>query len=302
LQVVWKLIEKADVLIQNFRPGVIERLGLGYEEVKKRNPRIVYGSATGYGSTGPFKDRPGQDLLAQSISGLPWLNGKAGDPPVPVGLAVADIFTSTHLAHGVTALLLRRERTGLGGLVESSLLEAMLDLQFELITANLFDPSVIVKRGSGAHAFLPAPYGIYKTSDGYMAIAMTPIPHLGKLLSLDLDAYEDPKSWWSDQEAITNILSMRLSSQSTESWLEILDAADIWCAPVLTLPELISHDGFKELDMTQTVTRTSMDGSETIDIKTTRSPIRIDGHPIKSSKGAPHVGEDTEKIRLEFGI
>jgi len=93
LQEVWKLVEKADVIIQNFRPGVIERLGLGYEEVKKRNPRIVYGSATGYGSTGPFKDRPGQDLLAQSISGLPWLNGKAGDPPVPVGLAVADIFT-----------------------------------------------------------------------------------------------------------------------------------------------------------------------------------------------------------------
>ena len=302
LQEVWKLVEKADVIIQNFRPGVIERLGLGYEEVKKRNPRIVYGSATGYGSTGPFKDRPGQDLLAQSISGLPWLNGKAGDPPVPVGLAVADIFTSTHLAHGVTALLLRRERTGLGGLVESSLLEAMLDLQFELITANLFDPSVIVKRGSGAHAFLPAPYGIYKTLNGYMAIAMTPIPPLGQLLGIDLSVYEDPKSWWSEQEAITNILSTRLSTQSTEHWLEILDAADIWCAPVLTLPELVAHDGFKELDMTQTVTRQSIDGSKTIDIKTTRSPIRIDGLPVKSSKGAPHVGEDTEKIRQEFGI
>ena len=302
LQEVWKLIEKADVIIQNFRPGVIERLGLGYEEVKKRNPRIVYGSATGYGSTGPFKDRPGQDLLAQSISGLPWLNGKAGDPPVPVGLAVADIFTSTHLAHGVTALLLRRERTGLGGLVESSLLEAMLDLQFELITANLFDPNVIVNRGSGAHAFLPAPYGIYKTSNGYMAIAMTPIPPLGNLLGIDLSLYEDPKSWWSEQEAITNILTVRLSSQSTEHWLGILDAADIWCAPVLTLPELIAHDGFKELDMTQTVTRKSIDGSETIDIKTTRSPVRIDGLPIKSSKGAPHVGEDTDKIRQEFGL
>ena len=302
LQEVWKLIEKADVIIQNFRPGVIERLGLGYEEVKKRNPRIVYGSATGYGSTGPFKDRPGQDLLAQSISGLPWLNGKAGDPPVPVGLAVADIFTSTHLAHGVTALLLRRERTGLGGLVESSLLEAMLDLQFELITANLFDPNVIVNRGSGAHAFLPAPYGIYKTSNGYMAIAMTPIPPLGNLLGIDLSLYEDPKSWWSEQEAITNILTARLSSQSTEHWLGILDAADIWCAPVLTLPELIAHDGFKELDMTQTVTRKSIDGSETIDIKTTRSPVRIDGLPIKSSKGAPHVGEDTDKIRQEFGL
>ncbi len=302
LEQVWKLIEKADVIIQNFRPGVIERLGLGYEEVKKRNPRIVYGSATGYGSTGPFKDRPGQDLLAQSISGLPWLNGKAGDPPVPVGLAVADIFTSTHLAHGVTALLLRRERTGLGGLVESSLLEAMLDLQFELITANLFDPNVIVKRGSGAHAFLPAPYGIYKTADGYMAIAMTPIPPLGELLGIDLSQYEDPKSWWSDQEVITNILSTQLSTQTTEHWLSILDAADIWCAPVLTLPELIAHEGFKELDMTQTVTRTSIDGAKEIDIETTRSPIRIDGHPVKSSKGAPHVGEDTEKIRREFGI
>lgn len=302
LQEVWKLVEKADVIIQNFRPGVIERLGLGYEEVKKRNPRIVYGSATGYGATGPFKDRPGQDLLAQSISGLPWLNGKAGDPPVPVGLAVADIFTSTHLAHGVTALLLRRERTGKGGLVELSLLESMLDLQFELITANLFDPSVIVKRGSGAHAFLPAPYGIYQTSTGYMAIAMTPVPGLGKLVGIDLDAYEDPKSWWSDQETITNLLTMRLSTQSTEHWLEILDAADIWCAPVLTLPELIEHDGFKDLDMTQQVTRMSLDGKEKIEIMTTRSPIRIDGHPIKSSKGAPHVGEDTEKIRHEFGI
>ena len=302
LQEVWKLIERADVIIQNFRPGVIERLGLGYDEVRKRNPRIIYGSATGYGATGPFKNRPGQDLLAQSISGLPWLNGKAGDPPVPVGLAVADIFTSTHLAHGITALLFRRERTGKGGLVESSLLESMLDLQFELITANLFDPNVIVKRGSGAHAFLPAPYGIYQTSTGYMAIAMTPIPALGKLLGIDLDRYEDPKSWWIEQEEITNILSMRLSTQSTDHWLEILDAADIWCAPVLTLPELIAHDGFKELDMVQTVERTSLNGNEKVEIKTTRSPIRIDGDPVKSPKGAPHVGEDTEKIRREFGI
>ena len=131
---------------------------------------------------------------------------------------------------------------------------------------------------------------------------MTPIPPLGELLGIDLSQYEDPKSWWSDQEVITNILSTQLSTQTTEHWLSILDAADIWCAPVLTLPELIAHDGFKELDMTQTVTRTSIDGGKEIDIKTTRSPIRIDGHPVKSSKGAPHVGEDTEKIRREFGI
>lgn len=304
LEQVWKLVEKADVIIQNFRPGVIERLGFGYEDVKKVNPRIVYGSATGYGATGPFKDRPGQDLLAQSISGLPWLNGRAGDPPIPVGLAVADIFTSTHLAHGITALLLRRERTGSGGLVESSLLESMLDLQFELISANLYDPEIIVKRGAGnsAHAFLPAPYGLYETANGYIAIAMTPIPHLGTLLGLDLSAYENPKSWWTDQEAIMLALSDRLRTRETDEWLAVLDSADIWCAPVLTLPELMAHEGFKALDMTQETTRVGLDGVSEVSVSTTRSPIRIDGKTVKHTKGAPHVGEDTESIRNEFGI
>ena len=303
LKEVRELVKRADVIIQNFRPGVIERLGLGYEEVKKINPKIIYGSATGYGTEGPLKDRPGQDLLAQSLSGLPWLSGRAGDPPVPVGLALADIFTSTHLASGVIALLLRRERTGVGGVIETSLLESMLDLQFELISANLFDPNVVVNRGTrnSAHAFLPAPYGLYETSNGYLAIAMTPIPALGLLLDLDLAEYEDPKSWWINQEVIMKKLSAKLEENSTEHWLAILDAADIWCAPVLTLSELVSHEGFTAIDMTQRTERTGRDGSE-ISIPTTRSPIRIDGKTIKHSKGAPHVGEDTEKIRKEFGI
>jgi crotonobetainyl-CoA:carnitine CoA-transferase CaiB-like acyl-CoA transferase len=303
LKEVWELVKRADVIIQNFRPGVIERLGLGYEEVRKVNPRVIYASATGYGAVGPFKDRPGQDLLAQSICGLPWLNGRAGDPPIPVGLAVADIFTSTHLSSGVMALLLRRQRTGVGGVVESSLLESMLDLQFELISANLFDPNVVVNRGArnSAHAFLPAPYGLYKTSNGYLAIAMTPIPALGSLLGVNLDEYQDPKSWWSHQEDIMEKLSSKLLEESTEHWLKVLDSADIWCAPVLTLPELIAHEGFASIDMTQRTSRTGRDGGE-ISISTTRSPLRIDGKVIKNPKGAPHVGEDTDKIRKDFGI
>jgi crotonobetainyl-CoA:carnitine CoA-transferase CaiB-like acyl-CoA transferase len=188
-------------------------------------------------------------------------------------------------------------------MVESSLLESMLDLQFELISANLFDPSVVVNRGAGnsAHAFLPAPYGLYPTKNGYLAIAMTPIPALGKLLGVDLDKYEDPKSWWSDQEAIMKALSTKIATQDTDHWLSILDAADIWCAPVLTLPELVAHEGFSAIDMVQKTERTGKDGSK-ITIPTTRSPMRIDGRTVKHSKGAPHVGEDTEKIRKEFGI
>ena len=293
------LVAKADVIIQNFRPGVIERLGLGYEEVKKINPRIVYGSASGYGTTGPWIERPGQDLLAQSMSGLPWLNGQEGHPPIPVGLAVADIFTSTHLAHGITALLLRRERTGVGGLVEASLIESMLDLQFELISAKLFDAATNVKRGAGAHAFLSAPYGLYQTTSGYLAIAMTPVPQLGALLGLDFSQYDDPKTWWSHQSEIVKKLSDLLATESTDHWLAILDNADIWCAPVLTLPELIESEGFNQLDMTQETIRRGKSGEE-IKIPTTRSPMKIDGKTIKHRKGAPHVGEDTEKIRKEF--
>lgn len=299
---VWELIKRADVIVQNFRPGVIERLGFGYEEVKRVNPRIIYASASGYGARGPWKDRPGQDLLAQSISGFPWLNGSKDMPPIPVGIAVADIFTSVHIAHGVTALLLRRERTGEGGLVESSLIESMLDLQFELLSAHLFDESVLVNRGAknSAHAFLPAPYGLYATSDGYIAIAMNPIPKLGELLGIDFSAYQDPKTWWSHQDAIMSTLTDSLARASTEHWLSILDSADVWCAPVLTLPELVGHEGFQELDMMQETTRRSQAGDEEILIPTTRSPLRFDGRTLKNSKGAPHVGEDTESIRAEL--
>ena len=297
------LVARADVIIQNFRPGIMERLGFGYDAVAAVNPGVVYASVSGYGGEGPWKDRPGQDLLAQSLSGLPWLNGSNEDPPVPVGIALADIIASIHLASGITAALLRRERTGLGGRVDTSLLESMLDLQFELISAHLGDPSIVVKRGARntAHAFLPAPYGIYPTADGYLAIAMTPVPELGVLVGLpSLEEYTNPDSWWSEQTAITRALADHLATQSTEHWLTILDAADVWCAPVLTLPELVSHEGFLALEMTQHVTRPGADGGGTVDIQTVRAPVRFDGKALKNGRGAPHLGQHTAAICAEF--
>lgn len=296
------LVAKADVIVQNFRPGIMERLGFGYDAVAAVNPGIIYASVSGYGGEGPWKDRPGQDLLAQSLSGLPWLNGSSDDPPVPVGIALADVIASIHLASGITAALLRRERTGLGGRVDTSLLESMLDLQFELLSAHLGDPSIQVQRGARntAHAFLPAPYGIYPTADGYLAIAMTPVPELGELIGLPLEQYLDPDTWWSEQTAITRALADHLATQSTEHWLAILDAADVWCAPVLTLPELVGHDGFRALDMTQDVTRPGLDGGETVEIHTVRTPVRYDGRVLKNGRAAPRLGEHTAAIRAEF--
>jgi len=297
LEDVRRLVARADVVIQNFRPGVMERIGLDYASVKELNPSIVYASASGYGDEGPWRDRPGQDLLAQAISGLPWLSGSGEDGPVPLGLSIADHLLSCHLAQGVTALLVRRFRTGQGGLVQSSLLEAVLDLQFELLSTKLNDDTIQVRRHGehSAHAFLAAPYGTYPTLDGYLALAMNPIPELGRLLGLpELEALTNPRDAWDRQEEIEALLAARFATGSTAHWLGILDAADVWCAPVLTLDELLSSDGFAAIDMTQEVERR---GTR---IATTRSPLRIDGQVLRSEKAAPVLGEDGARIRAEF--
>jgi CoA:oxalate CoA-transferase len=304
LAAVRELVARADVLIQNFRPGVMERIGLDYASVRALNPRLVYGSVSGYGPDGPWRDIPGQDLLAQSISGLPWLNGSRAEGPVPVGLSVADLLASCHLAEGITALLLRRERTGEGGFVETSLLEAMLDLQFELISAHLNDPSVVVERGGphGANAFLAAPYGVYPTADGYLALAMNPVPRVGRLIGLEaLDAFENPDTWWTEREKIEDLLAAHLSTRPTQAWLDVLQPADVWCAPVLTLPQLVAHEGFRALGMDQEVHRPGEAGGDAR-LRTTRSPLRIDRAILRDDRGAPRLGEHTAAINEEFGL
>jgi len=304
LQRVRALAARADVIIQNFRPGVMHRLGLDYESVAAINPRIVYGSVSGYGEDGPWRNRPGQDLLAQSVSGMPWLNGGHDQGPVPVGLSIADLLASCHLAQGVTALLLRRERAGIGGLVETSLLEGMLDLQFELLSAHLNDPSVLVQRGGehSANAFLPAPYGTYPTADGYLALAMNPLLRVGELVGLDLSDFANPASWWTRRDEIEELLATHLRGEGTDHWLGLLDPGGVWCAPVLTLPELVAHEGFAAIAMTQDVERAPGADGEPVRISTTRGPLRIDGRPVFQPKGSPRLGEHTTTIRAEFGL
>ncbi len=293
------LIQKADVMIHNFRPGVIERIGLDYETVKTINPRLVYGTVTGYGVEGPWKDKPGQDLLAQSLSGLAWLSGNAEQGPVPMGLSIADMFTGAHLTQGILACLVRRGISGQGGLVEVSLMESVLDFQFEVLTTYMNDGGKQPQRSrvNNANAYLGAPYGIYATQDGYLALAMGDLIKLGELLGLDLSAYSDPKTWFSERDAIKVSLRDHLPSQPTAYWLSILEAADYWCAEVFSWDKLFAHEGFKALAMTQTVTLPS--GAE---LKTTRCPIRIDGEILLSRKAAPKVGEDNERILKELNL
>lgn len=294
------LLTRADVMVQNFRPGVIEKLGFGYDIVRQWNPRIVFGEVTGYGKNGPWRDKPGQDLLVQALSGLPWLNGDADQPPVPFGLAVVDLFAGAHLVQGILAALVRRSITGVGGKVEVSLLESILDAQFEVLTTYLNGGHQLPQRSSvnNAHAFLGAPYGIYATSNGFLALAMGSIVRLGKLLGSDeLLKYRDGQDTFDHREQIKTILSDLLRTETTEHWLAILEPADVWCSDVLDWNGLFAHEGFKALDMVQRVKR-----SEGVELDTTRCPIRLDGEILKSVKGAPRLGADTERIRKEFSL
>jgi CoA:oxalate CoA-transferase len=297
---VEKLVQYADVLIQNFRPGVIEKLGFHYEAVRKMNPRLVYAEITGYGKQGPWRDKPGQDLLAQSLSGLVWLNGNADQPPMPFGLATADMFAGAFLVQGILACLVRRGKRGVGGLVEVSLLEAVLDHQFEVLTTHLNDGGKLPVRSAvnNAHAYLGAPYGIYATADGYLALAMGSVTRLGEILNCQpLLAYSDPKTWFTQRDEIKKIIADHLKAQTTAHWLQKLEPAGVWCSDVLTWPQLLQHDAFKALDMLQEVQRSN--GAR---LRTTRCPIRIDGEVYKSSLGSPRVGEHTDEIMEEFGL
>jgi crotonobetainyl-CoA:carnitine CoA-transferase CaiB-like acyl-CoA transferase len=294
-----KLIGNADVVIQNFRPGVIERLGLDYETVKTINPSIVYASISGYGEDGPWVMRPGQDLLAQARSGLMWLNGDEQQGPVPFGLAVADILAGTNACQGILAALVRRGISGRGAHIQTSLLEGLVDFQFEVLTTHLNDGGRKPKRSSfrSAHAYLSAPYGVYPAKDGYLAIAMMPVGRLQDLLQIEaLAPYrDDSRSWFTARDTIKRIIAERIARETVDHWLAILEPADIWCSKVLEWPELLASDGFRSLDMLQTVTR---DGD--VSIGTTRCPVRVDGRRPMGGRAAPRVGEHTDTIRAEF--
>lgn len=296
-KMIRELLKKADVMIHNFRPGVMERLGFDYVSVQQLNKNIIYAELSGYGTDGEGKGKPGQDLLLQSVTGLTWLSGNAGGP-VAMGLSIVDMLAGAHLAQGILASLFRKVTTGEGALVQVSMIESAYDFQFETITTFLNDGGALPERTvqNNANAYLGAPYGIYKTANGYIALAMGSIPELARLLNCkDMEVFTDPAEAFDKRDQIKSILAGHLLTLGTESWLAILEPADIWCSDVLNWQQLMEHEGFKVLDMIQNVEMT--DGYQ---YQTTRCPIRIDGELLVSSKGSPKLGQDNERIINQF--
>ena len=225
---------------------------------------------------------------------MTWLNGNAENAPTPLGLSLADMFAGQHLVQGILAALIKREKTGEGVCISVNLMESILDIQFEMFTAYLNNGHKTPQRSrvNNANAYIGAPYGIYETKEGYLALAMASIVVLGRLLECKaLEKYENPVEWATKRDEIKAILKEHLKTQTADYWLEILEANDIWCAKVMNWEELFATEGFKTLDMIQTIKK----DDEPV-FETTRCPIRIDGIKYFCDRPAPEVGEDNKLL------
>jgi len=297
LAVARRLAERADVLVQNFRPGVMDRLGLDYETLAGTNPRLIYVSASGYGESSPYRDRPGQDLLLQAISGLASISGRAGQAPTPVGTAAVDQHGAVLLALGVLAALLERGRTGRGLKVEVSMLRAALDLQLEVATYFLNGARMAKSPTSLASMFHPGPYGVYETRDGYLALSMSPVSDLQKALDLPaLAPYAAAGYNFPAREEVARILEPVLRTRTTAEWMEHLVPRGIWVAPVLEYAETFADPAVQAADAVQEISHP------------VAGPVRLLRFPLEFSTGRaavrrppPMPGEHTEEILRDLG-
>jgi crotonobetainyl-CoA:carnitine CoA-transferase CaiB-like acyl-CoA transferase len=295
--VLWRLIERADVLVENFRPGALDKRGFSYEEVKKRNTKIIYCSLTGFGSEGPSRAKPGQDLLLQSFSGLAMLSGRASDPPVLIGAAIVDQHAATLGALGVVAALLRRQRTGEGCRVDSNLLSAGLDLQIEPINYHLNGATLYDRSESGISSrFHQAPYGVFKTSDGWLTLSLADGGTLAKAfedLEFNVWTKEDQ---FNQREAVNNLVARHMARRSIADWEAIFATHGVWCARV---------NGYKEVlaDPQVAANRSILDFDhpEAGHVRALAHPIRYDGMAPPLRRVPPSVGEHTSEIMLELG-
>lgn len=238
--VVRKLIAQADVVTSNFRPGTLDRLGFGYDDVRQIKPDIVYASSSGYGSFGPWVGRPGQDLLLQAVSGMLAQSGKNGEPPTPVASSVIDAITALYNVIGILAALMGREKGLNVGEVEVSMLEAAIAVQCQEIAANINLEQEFQRSESGLGTpWNDAPYGVYRTSDGYVAIAMADLALLGELLDSPvlIEIGRDPERFDRRDEAKYALESVTAAMSRDDLVYKLLER-DVWAAPVLSFEEV----------------------------------------------------------------
>lgn len=297
-EIIYKLAKEADVLVENFRPGVMERLGYGYEDLKMINPRIIYCSASGWGDDGPYLTRPGQDLLVQSVSGAIMTSGKNSDGPVAIGTALCDQVNGLNSVYAILAALYYRERTGKGQQIKTNLLSSAIAFQMQdYFTIQNLGQTFERPESKIGHPGNGAPFGMYETSDGYLTIAMSPWPKLVEALGdQSLMRYNDPQVLFDDRDKIHGIVEAITVTKTTGEWLEIMLSLDLWVAKVNDQkdvekdPQVIHNDTFIEVDHPKA-------GK----VKVTNVPFTMSETPGHIKRSSPLIGEHGTEILMEIG-
>ena len=297
-KIILQLIEQADIVVENFRPGVMERLGYGYAALKKINPKIIYCSASGWGNDGPYLKRPGQDLLVQSVSGAIMTSGKKSDGPVALGTALCDQVNAFNCVYAILAALYFREKTGIGQEIQTNLLSSAIAFQMQdyFTIQNLGVQFERPESGIG-HPGNPAPFGTYKTKDGYLAIAMNPFDILVEALGdPSLLVYNDKQVLFDKRDEIYYRIQAVTITKTTEQWLTIMLGYDLWVAQVNNQsavaddPQVIHNNTFVNIQHPKAG-----------NLKVTNIPFTMSETPGAITRPSPMIGEHGPEILKELG-
>jgi crotonobetainyl-CoA:carnitine CoA-transferase CaiB-like acyl-CoA transferase len=275
----------------------MDRLGLGYKTLSEIHPALIYCASCGWGQDGPYLTRPGQDLLAQAVAGVLNLQGKAEDPPSPVGMGIADLTASFHIVSAILAALYERNRTGQGQRVDINLLNSILSLATQEITLYLNTGHVPQRSAAGiGHPCVGAPMGVYKTKDGHIVIAMMPVDKIAELVGVSGFEGNDSRNVIENRDEVKRSLEPAFEKKTTAELIEIFMEADIWAAPVNTFPQIeqdpqIKHNG----------TIVSFEHPKVGEFRTIGPPIRFSRTPCEIRR-PPVLGEHGRAILQEMGF
>ncbi|MCF3935211.1 CoA transferase [Acuticoccus sp. M5D2P5] len=297
-ELVMRLIEQSHAVTENFRPGTLDRLGLGYDAVRERKPDIIYASASGFGRTGPLVKKPGQDLVIQAMSGLIAANG-GGESPVAVGCAAADQHGAALMALGVLGAYVKWLTTGEGTRVESTLLGAGIDLQMEsLVTyyASKRGRDILKRDPHLATWFHEAPYGVYKAADGFIAVSLNPPEKLSRVLESEAIAAFIGKSAYDNRDAYAKTLAEELKHRTIADLSARFDAADMWYARVDDFDDLVENPQVQHMEVFREVP------VHDDTIRLLNHPLRYDGKVPDHRPFALEQGANTREILENFGF
>lgn len=298
LSVLRDLVASSDVFLQNYRPGVANRLGVDYETLSQLNKDLIYVSISGYGESGPYVDRPGQDMLLQALSGAMLSSGRVSEPPKPAGQFLVDAVTAAAASEATIAALLHRERTKEGQLVSINMLDVITTLQMQEISIYTIGKIEQVRsEQSHAHSYIRAPYGVFETKEDYIAIAFPSLKQFGELIGeASFESYNDEEDSWTHRDEIFAKTQERLLNKTAKEWLVLFREHGIWAGEVYGYKDLVNDP-----QIAHNKTFVEYDHPTEGHIKAPGFPFKFSKSPGSVAKGAPLIGEDTRDILKTLG-